>query len=273
MPTPLPLEDAIEDIIAKAQRGLGLNDLLLCERADVTPGTLNSAREGTADRSAYKALSQVLKLNPQALFTIANGNWQPAIPASTTLTVFSSEYRSMLVNAYLIWDAFTNKAVLFDTGMQAIPILDFLRGQELDLEAIILTHTHPDHIGALEQLERECHRPAIYSPAEESIEGTLQVEEGQKFRLGRLEIHPLLTPGHSPGGMSYRIEGLSTTTLICGDALFAGSIGRVSPQHYALALEAIRKKILSLPDKTVICPGHGPMTTVGEEKAHNPFFA
>ena len=86
-----------------------------------------------------------------------------------------------------------------------------------------------------------------------------------------LEIEARLTSGHSPGGMTYVVTGLSRPIAIVGDSLFAGSMGGGNVS-YEDALRNNREKILTLPDETVICPGHGPMTTVGEEKAHNPFF-
>jgi hydroxyacylglutathione hydrolase len=87
-----------------------------------------------------------------------------------------------------------------------------------------------------------------------------------------LEIDTRLTWGHSRGGMTYVVTGLSRPIAIAGDSLFAGSMGGGSVS-YGDALQNNLAKILTLPDETIICPGHGPMTTVGEEKAHNPFFA
>jgi hydroxyacylglutathione hydrolase len=110
------------------------------------------------------------------------------------------------------------------------------------------------------------------SNAREPFAGTTTFEIGStKWNVGALSIEPRLTRGHSEGGTTYVINGLSRPVAVVGDAIFAGSIG--GPKlSYADALEGIRSQILSLPDNTVICPGHGPLTTVGEEKANNPFF-
>ncbi|MCX6958329.1 MAG: MBL fold metallo-hydrolase [Verrucomicrobiae bacterium] len=86
-----------------------------------------------------------------------------------------------------------------------------------------------------------------------------------------IEARP--TPGHSPGGTTYVVRGMSSEIAVVGDALFAGSVGGIPPSSYEAALKAIRKNILSLPDDTILSPGHGPLTTVGDEKARNPFFA
>ena len=115
------------------------------------------------------------------------------------------------------------------------------------------------------------HSPG-FSPLNRPQAGTTAFEIGTaKWNLGALSIEPRLTSGHTAGGTTYVVTGLSRTLAIAGDAIFAGSIGGPNVS-YADALEGIRTQILSLPDDTVICSGHGPLTTVGEEKANNPFF-
>ena len=91
--------------------------------------------------------------------------------------------------------------------------------------------------------------------------------------MGGLTITARLTPGHSPGGTTYVVTGLEPGLAVVGDAMFAASMGGVAPEKYAAALKANRAHILSLPEDTVICPGHGPLTTVGLEAKHNPFYA
>lgn len=104
------------------------------------------------------------------------------------------------------------------------------------------------------------------------MRGTRTFRPGDLFNAGRHFIRTRHTPGHSPGGATFVIEGHLLAAAIVGDALFAGSIGGVRGGNYGHALEAIRREILSLPDATVVCPGHGPMTTVGSERDNNPFF-
>jgi glyoxylase-like metal-dependent hydrolase (beta-lactamase superfamily II) len=98
------------------------------------------------------------------------------------------------------------------------------------------------------------------------------VREGDQFRLGKLRIEARLTNGHSPGGTSYIVHGLKATIAVVGDSLFAGSMGG-APNDYQKALRNNLEKLLSLPDDTLICPGHGPLSTVKNEREHNPFFA
>ena len=96
-------------------------------------------------------------------------------------------------------------------------------------------------------------------------------EAGRRFVAGRLTIETRQTRGHSPGGITYVVNGLPNRIAIVGDALFAGSMGGGNIS-YSDALETNRLSLFTLPDDTIVCPGHGPLTTIGEEKVHNPFF-
>src|SRR5207245_11167865 len=109
------------------------------------------------------------------------------------------------------------------------------------------------------------------SSGRESVPGAEQMEGGKRSRLGQMENEARLTWGHSPGGMTYFVTGLARPIAIVGDSLSAGSMGGGNVS-YADAIRNNLDKILTLPDETIICPGHGPTTSVGEEKAHNPFF-
>ena len=131
---------------------------------------------------------------------------------------------------------------------------------------------HEDHIADLDRLTAETDAP-VYVSEREPLRGASAVRDGQEFKLGGLTVTARLTAGHSPGGLTYVIEGLEPMVAVVGDALFAGSMGGVPPDKYAAALAANREHIFSLPEDTVICPGHGPMTTVGQEQQHNPFYA
>ena len=106
----------------------------------------------------------------------------------------------------------------------------------------------------------------------EPIDGAQTFAPGREFHAGKLKIETRLTWGHSPGGITYVVTGLERPVAVVGDAVFAGSMGG-GGVSYADALNTNREGIFSLPDQTIICPGHGPMTTVGEERTHNPFFA
>ena len=112
----------------------------------------------------------------------------------------------------------------------------------------------------------------VFAPAREPVPAAEKIDEGKKFRVGKIDIEARLTWGHSPGGMTFVVTGLARPIAIVGDSLFAGSMGG-GTVSYKDAVRNNLEKILTLPDETIICPGHGPMTSVGEEKKHNPFFA
>ncbi len=271
MNTLIEIEDQPKDIIAKAQRGLGIADDQLAQLCGISPQIIYELKEGSLNESALLAVSVPLGLDGNRLIQLGSGKWYPKPTGEPYLRQITTTYHSLTVNAYLVWDSFTNKAILFDTGTSTDDVLNALSANKLELDAIMLTHGHQDHIMALKTISTRT-GAEIYAPIQEAIPDTHPIEEGQKFRLGKLAIFPISTPGHTAFGFSYKIEGLNTNVIICGDTLFAGSVGGVRKHDYLNALATIREKILSQPERTLLCPGHGPMTSVIEEINHNPFF-
>lgn len=268
----IPLEDNFADIIGKAQRGLRISDTELAEKARVSSQTLRKLREGEFDELALLRIAPALGLAARALADLATGNWQPKeIGNLNGLGAFNTRYHDMGVNAYLVWAPKTKSAAAFDTGADSTGMLRFAKKENLRVQMIFLTHTHPDHIADLARLGEET-GASIFTPVREPMTGAEPIEEGKHFELGALDIEARLTWGHSRGGMTFVVTGLERPIAIVGDSLFAGSMGGGSVS-YDDAVQNNIDKILSLPDNTIICPGHGPMTTVGEEKQHNPFFA
>jgi hydroxyacylglutathione hydrolase len=268
----IPLEDNVGDIIGKAQHGLGISDSELAKKADVSSEIIRKLREGDFDEAALLSVAPILDLNGQALCELAKAEWHPEkIKANNGLAQFNTDYGGMAVNAYLVWDPATRAAVAFDTGADSSETTRFANRHRLNVQLILLTHAHADHVADLPRLREETGAD-VFTPAREPVPGGELIEEGKQFRLGKLQIDARLTWGHSPGGMTYVVTGLSRPIAIVGDSLFAGSMGGGNVS-YRDALQNNLEKILTLPDETIICPGHGPMTTVGEEKQHNPFFA
>lgn len=268
----VPLEDNVGDIIGKAQRGLGISDSELAEKARVGSQTIRKLRDGDLDEAALLSIAPILGLNGQALCELAKGKWHPEkIGACDGLAQFNTDYHGMAVNAYLAWDPASRAAAAFDTGADCSEMVRFASHHKLNVKLILLTHAHADHVADLPRLREET-AGEVFAPARESVPGAESIEEGKRFRLGQLEIDTRLTWGHSPGGMTYVVTGLSRPIAIVGDSLFAGSMGGGNVS-YNDAVQNNLEKILTLPDETIICPGHGPMTTVGEEKLHNSFFA
>jgi hydroxyacylglutathione hydrolase len=268
----IPLEDNVGDIIGKAQRGLGISDSELAKKAGVSLETIRKLREGDLDEQALLRVAPVLGLAAGQLSQLAKGEWRPErIDERDGFAQFNTRFHDMTVNAYVVWDPTSRVAAAFDTGADCTEMVRFANRHKLNVQMIFLTHAHPDHIADLPRLREETGAD-VFSPAREPVSGAQPVEEGKQFRLGNLEIGTRLTWGHSQGGITYVMTGLARPMAIVGDSLFAGSMGGGNVS-YQDALRNNLEKILTLPDHTVICPGHGPMTTVGEEKKHNPFFA
>jgi hydroxyacylglutathione hydrolase len=268
----IPLEDNFTDIIGKAQRGLGISDSQLAEKSKVPLERIRDLRGGKADDDALSRIAPVLDLDPSALVQSAQGKWKPlGMDALEGLAQFNTAYGDMTVNAYLVWDPQSHDAVAFDTGADCSEMLKRIENEKLNVRFILLTHAHPDHIEDLERLRESTDAPVLISERE-SAPGAQSFAEGKNFQIGKLEIETRLTWGHSPGGTTFVVSGLMHPVAIVGDSLFAGSMGG-GGVSYENAVRNNLEKILTLPADTIICPGHGPMTTVGEEKKHNPFFA
>lgn len=268
----IPLEDNVGDIVGKAQRGLRISDSELAERARVSSQKIRAMREGDFDELVLLRIAGVLGLAGRPLYELAKGEWRPQkMDEQDGVAQFNTHYHDMAVNAYLAWDPSSRAAAAFDTGADCGEMIRFANRHNLDVQLILLTHAHADHVADLPRLREETGAD-VFTPAREPVPGAEPIKEGKRFRLGNLKIDTRLTWGHSQGGVTYVVTGLDRQIVIVGDSLFAGSMGGGNVS-YQDALRNNLEKILTLPDETIICPGHGPMTTVGEEKVHNPFFA
>ena len=271
----LGLEDTAADIIGKAQRGLLLPDALLAERAGVSLDALRELKNGGSDERVLGKVAEILRLGSRSLCDLAAGRYRPArVDPPEGLFCTSTPFGEMMVNSFVVWDPATPKprdAAFFDTGADADPMLDFAKGQGLRVEKIFLTHIHGDHILDLDRVMSKTGARAFVS-ALEPLEGAESFAPGTTFSIGSLRVTTRRTSGHADGGITYVVEGLAAPLAIVGDAMFAGSMGG-GMVSYEEALRTNREEILTLPDETILCPGHGPLTTVGEQKRANPFFA
>jgi len=265
------LEDNFADVLGKAMRGQKLTAEAAARKSGLAERDVASLLAGHFGEESARALATALHLSPDALVRLARGEHVPAVDCPASVVVATTPFDGMTVNAYILWDRENRAAAIFDTGADAAPLLEAVERLELDVVAIFLTHSHADHVGALSELRRHLNVDA-WSSEFEPVRGTKTFRPGDLFNAGRHFIRTRLTPGHSPGGTTFLIEGPVLTAAIVGDALFAGSVGGVH-NDYDGTLATIRREILSLPDNTILCPGHGPLTTVGLEKAGNPFFA
>lgn len=266
----IPLEDNFNDILGKAQRGLKLTPEAVAQRAAVSLADVQRVMGGEFDEAVARKLAPVLNLGADALVASGQKAWTPQPIELDGLAQFNTVYEDMTVNAYLAWDPKTKQAVAFDTGSDCSGILKLATGKNLKIALILLTHTHPDHIAALDRLKNETGAKAHVCKLEPT-DGAETFEAGKTFKVGGLTIETRQTTGHSRGGITFVIAGLARPVAVVGDAMFAGSMGG-GMISYEDALRNNREKILTLPDNTVLCPGHGPLTTVGEQKQHNPFY-
>jgi glyoxylase-like metal-dependent hydrolase (beta-lactamase superfamily II) len=270
----IPLEDNFNDVIGKAQRGLGLADEDLARRAEVSLADLAALHQGRPIVPVLRRVARHLRLNPDALEALAAKAWYPAQPVFPSgFAAFNTPFEDMTVNSYLVWDARTKLAAAFDTGADSTAMLDTIHAEGLTVPYIFITHTHDDHIADLHRLSAETKAEVWASEIEPALfAGAKTFKENVHFHIGPLAIKTLFTGGHSPGMTTYYITGLSWPLAIVGDAIFASSMGG-SVAHFADQYRNDVEKILTLPRDTVLACGHGPLTTVGQEKKHNPFFA
>lgn len=198
------------------------------------------------------------------------------------------EVGSYMANCYLVGCDKTRQGVVIDPGDSGDMILSRIEENKLTIDKILLTHGHLDHIGAVGYVRKALgakvyiHKgdaemlisPEVnmsaYTPTPVQTNGAdILVEDNQEIEFGETKLTVLHTPGHSPGGISLYGEGVVFT----GDTIFLGSVGRTDfpNSDFDQLMSSITEKIYALPDETVIYPGHGPDTAVGQEKQFNPF--
>jgi hydroxyacylglutathione hydrolase len=271
------LEDHLGDIVSKARQAAGVSRGDAARAAGVSePDFSRMESEGTVPEGAdLGRLANLVGLHPEKLGGIARGWTPPSIDLSLWREIRRiSTTEGMTVNCYLIWEEVTREAALFDTGWDAAPIFQLVEENELQLKHLFITHTHSDHVAALGAIREKFPKVKLHSSSKNAPPD--QRNRSNDFiHLGSLRITNRDTPGHAEDGVTYVIGNFpedAPNVAIVGDALFAGSMGGAR-QSAELARKKIRDQIFSLPAETLICPGHGPVTTVELEKAHNPFFA
>lgn len=271
------LEDEFGDIIGKARRGNGLTLSHVANDAGITDRQLSQMEAYTlkpTEDQVHK-IANALGLNGNKLADIAMERWAPApVPSELAdkldVERISGDVGGYPVNAYLLICKATKQTAVIDTA--AHPNLILERIQEIGVEPaiILLTHAHADHSEGLPELEKATNCPTYIhanEPKPRSSQQFLTLNHGDEVSVGELTVTTLDTPGHTPGGCSFYTGSVAAV----GDAIFAGSVG--GPKiSYEDEITSVRNHLLSLPDEVRLFPGHGPSTTVGEEKAHNPFF-
>jgi glyoxylase-like metal-dependent hydrolase (beta-lactamase superfamily II) len=194
-------------------------------------------------------------------------------------------------NCYVIGDEETLEGAVVDPGDEAVRIALAVEQTNLEIGRILITHTHIDHVGAVAALADEYACPVLmHREAEPMLEqlptqammmglrfGKVPsvdhyLEDGQVLEVGGLKLEARYTPGHAPGHLAFYAE--SEAVVFAGDALFAGSVGRTDlfGGNMEVLMRSINERLMTLPDETQVFPGHGPQTTIADERRHNPFL-
>ncbi len=271
------LEDHAGDMVRKSRMGLGIDVETVLKDAGIDQHALEQFESDgiILQNVQWETLCKRLQLDTDKLKRILSG-WTPkqiSVESIPQVRQIMTDDGGMEVNAYLVWDEASRDAALFDTGWNPTPIKKCVEEYQLSLKHLFITHQHHDHIAAITPLRKSYPEIQLWAQGQ-GVPRQNQVAQGQNFSLGDLLIEARLTPGHAADGVTYVIQGLSgdySQAAIVGDAIFAGSMGG-APAHFDLAKQKIRESILSLSHPTLICPGHGPLTTLEEELANNPFF-
>jgi glyoxylase-like metal-dependent hydrolase (beta-lactamase superfamily II) len=197
-------------------------------------------------------------------------------------------------NCSIVADLATKTAIVVDPGGDLDGIRARLAARELKVTAIVHTHTHIDHVGATAGLQRETGAAAMIHEADRFLYDILPIQaqlvgcpvpektqmdgslhDGTALTAGGLEMGVLHTPGHTPGSVCFYVSSGGASRVFSGDTLFRRGIGRTDlwGGDSALIMKSLKGKLLTLPDECVVVPGHGPVTTIAEERAMNPFLA
>ena len=277
----MPLEDDFYDIIKKARMGQGLAVADVARTTGLPAGDVTVLERGgrLPTQSEVRAIAAALHLRAEPLTQIAQDGWGPAPTPSSVSCVETvlGDIGGYAVKGYVLHDG--EEAIFIDTAYNADAMLEVLDRRYLRLTAVCLTHGHADHAGGLDVILQHHRVPVYLGEADKALLGwrpprelLAPPEDGRLIAVGGLSVRCMTTPGHTPGGICYRVEQGAHDLCFVGDTLFAGSIGRANPfSLYPIHLESVRRRVLRLPERAVLFPGHGPATTVNEELAHNPF--
>jgi glyoxylase-like metal-dependent hydrolase (beta-lactamase superfamily II) len=276
----MPLEDEFSDIIKKARTGQGLSVADMTQMTGLSSGNITALERGTRlpDRNEVRALAQALGLRAGQLEQITIEQWEPAVaPTVSWVETVRGSIGGYGVQGYVVHDG--GEAVLIDTAYNAPAMIEFLSTRRLRLMGMCLTHGHADHADGIDQILKFRDVPVYlgtedvdllsWRPPDVQLKAP---ENGQTIAVGRLRVHCLAMPGHTPGGICYRVDAESQRICFVGDTIFAGSIGRSNPSTlYQTHLRSVRTHVLGLAPEYRLLPGHGPATTIREELDHNPF--
>jgi glyoxylase-like metal-dependent hydrolase (beta-lactamase superfamily II) len=269
------IEDEVEDVLRKAMRGQGLSVEALAARSGEPVEDVSRVLSGEIGLPAAEVVVGQLGLGFERLCRLAAATSGPPVELPEGVILDNTAfpvlgYEEMTVNSYQICPPPKGSgSFVIDTGANAAALMERLKQSGDALQALFLTHTHRDHVAAYDAISNVAE--ARFAPEGEPFGGAATVRPGDGFKFGNWSLEARRTSGHSVGGLTYVLDADGQTLAFVGDAIFCYSIGKADGA-YAKALKEVRIEVLSLPDETILCPGHGPLTTVAFEKANNPFF-
>jgi len=276
------LADGFGEIIVKARKGHAWDRSEAAVAAGLPVARLEALETGQdlPHEAEARRLAERYGLAFEPLWGIAQGEWRPReVPQDKRgLLVHTMQLlqpNGRISNCHLAGYEGDEEAIVLDPGGEPACILAELDRRGWRPRYVAITHGHPDHVGGLRPIFEEWGVSVLVSAVEIPLIGWEDgrfhlVEPGETLNLGRYWVRVLSTPGHTPGGTSFMLDH----ACFVGDALLAGSIGSTpDADAYLTQLASLRRDILTLPPETRLFPGHGPNTTVGEEREHNPFFA
>ncbi|MEO8617188.1 MAG: MBL fold metallo-hydrolase [Luteolibacter sp.] len=259
------LEDDFTYVIRKAFKGLSLAPGEAALRAGLPENEVQAFSRGRFSADTARRLAPILGLNPEALAN--HSDYLPKQLAIPHIHRIDLPFEQERVNAWLVWT--NDAAILFDTGYDphsCVVALDAIGPPAL--HQVFITHGHVDHIGGIRDFMARG-----FTPHGAKIDGAVPMQPGDSIHCGSLTIRACDLSGHANPALGYFVDGLAQPVLVTGDALFAGSIGGcATPSIYQYALSRLRETLGPLSVETVLLPGHGPATTLGEERVSNPFL-
>jgi glyoxylase-like metal-dependent hydrolase (beta-lactamase superfamily II) len=271
------LEDDFIDILRKAKRGNRIDDAEIAAQTGLAVEDLKAW--GAGDRvpsdDETRAIGRVLSLDPGKLADSAARRWEPNVPLPHDVRHHPHDPHPS--NGYLFFLADGKTAALIDPAGLPSTLMNAIAEGPYALRYILITHKHADHCDATADVARAFPKAEIVmhksdvSAIGALASSALPIMDGEELPFGEnAAIRMLHTPGHTDGSSCF----LFRSTLFTGDTLFAGSVGGAfgTLSTYRDILDSVRTRIFTLDDATVLMPGHGPPSTVAEEKAHNPFF-
>lgn len=274
----IPLEDELGDVLEKAMRHAHLSEQEVASRSGVSADKIRDAVDYRYDLGAaeLQQLSVALGLNEIGLSALAQGRYP--LPEISGLPFCLYPLRTPhgigVANAYVVADCSLSTGLLFDTGADISLLRRVWPKNIRKLEAVFITHAETEHAGALRGVLDEFGSVPVFRPEGVLLEGALALGEGARLSFGGFEVKTLRTPGHVEDHNCYLITATRVPTaaplLISGDVLFAGSVGAPYFCRERLA-ETLKRLFALLPESTVVAPGHGPLTTMKNERRYNPF--